>query len=91
MSSKGVDISLTVDALHHAQQDHYGQAVFVAGDKDYIPLFEAIKRLGKRVFVVFFENNTPDEIRVTADEFIDLKPILKDRIQFLRIKSKEGL
>ena len=87
-SSKGVDISLTVNALHHAQQDHYDQAVFIAGDKDYIPLFDAIKRLGKRVFVIFFEQLTPDEIRLTVDGFVDLTAILKDRIGWLRIKSK---
>ena len=76
--SKGVDISITVDALHHAQQNHYDVAVFVAGDKDYIPLLEAVKRHGKRVIVSFFAQSTPIELKNCADEFIDFMQIWKE-------------
>jgi hypothetical protein len=52
--AKGVDISLTKDALSHAFQGHYQIAVWIAGDGDYLPLVEELKRLGKIVCTVFF-------------------------------------
>ena len=54
VKSKGVDITLTKDMLSHAFSDHYDDAVVVAGDGDYIPLIEEVKRQGKRVYVAFF-------------------------------------
>lgn len=46
-----MDISLATDLLGHATADQFDLAVLVAGDADYIPLIEAVKRLGKRVWV----------------------------------------
>src|SRR5262245_6026602 len=52
--SKGVDIALTKDMLSHAFLNNYDAAVLVAGDGDYMPLVEEVKRLGKIVYVAFF-------------------------------------
>ena len=52
--SKGVDISLARDFLGHAYKDDFDAAVLVAGDADFVPLVEDVKRLGKQVFVLFF-------------------------------------
>jgi uncharacterized LabA/DUF88 family protein len=49
--AKGVDIALTKDMLSHAFRDNYQIAVLVAGDGDYVPLVEEVKRLGKLVDV----------------------------------------
>ena len=49
--AKGVDISVTKDLLTHAIDSHYEVAVLVAGDADYIPLVDEVKRRGKRVIV----------------------------------------
>jgi uncharacterized LabA/DUF88 family protein len=49
--TKGVDIALTKDMLSHAFRGNYDAAVLVAGDGDYIPLLEEVKRLGKQVLV----------------------------------------
>lgn len=74
--SKGVDIALTKDMLSHAFLDHYEVAVLIAGDGDYVPLVEQVKRLGKPVFVWFFENyGLQDELKLASDWFCDLTPL----------------
>jgi uncharacterized LabA/DUF88 family protein len=71
--SKGVDISLATDMLRHAQQDHYDGAFLIAGDADFVPLVEEIKRLGKIVTVGFFRGpGLGPELRLAADHFADL-------------------
>jgi hypothetical protein len=49
--SKAVDITLATDMLGHAHHDDYDVAVLFAGDGDYVPLVEEVKRLGKSVRV----------------------------------------
>jgi len=50
--SKGVDISLATDVLSHAFRDNFDLAVLIAGDADYVPLVEELKRLGRIVCVL---------------------------------------
>ena len=45
---KGVDILLAIDALSMAYLDHYDSALFLLGDRDFIPLIEAVKDAGKK-------------------------------------------
>ena len=71
--SKGVDIALCRDMLTHAFRNHYEVAVLVAGDGDYVPLVEQVKRLGKPVLVWFFsEVGLSPELRLASDGFLDL-------------------
>ena len=73
--AKGVDIALTKDLLSHAFRDNFDTAVLVAGDGDYLPLVEEVKRLGKRVHVWFFaDDGLNPRLRLTSDEFLDLTP-----------------
>jgi uncharacterized LabA/DUF88 family protein len=74
--AKGVDIALTKDMLSNAFQDNYDVAVLVAGDGDYVPLVEEVKRLGKLVYLMFLDHpaagfSTP--LRLASDEFYDLR------------------
>ena len=71
--AKGVDIALTKDMLSHAFRNNYEIAVLVAGDGDYLPVVEEVKRLGKLVYVWFFaqEGLHPD-LRLAADYFKDI-------------------
>ena len=72
--AKGVDIALTKDMLFQAFMGNYEIAVLVAGDGDFVPLVEEVKRLGKRVVVVFWENSGLNpELRRAADEFTPLR------------------
>jgi NYN domain len=66
--SKAVDISLATDMLGHAYRGDYDVAVLFAGDGDYVPLVEEVKRLGKNVRVAFFEESgLSDDLRLAAD------------------------
>jgi uncharacterized LabA/DUF88 family protein len=71
--AKGVDIALTKDMLSHGFRNNYEIAVLVAGDADYVPVVEELKRLGKLVYIWFFaqEGLHPD-LRLAADYFKDL-------------------
>jgi uncharacterized LabA/DUF88 family protein len=69
--SKGVDIALTTDMLSHAFRDNYDVAVLYAGDGDYVPLVEEVKRLGKAVYVGFFGGSgLNDKLRLASDQFL---------------------
>lgn len=71
--SKGVDIALARDFLGHAYKDNYDSAVLVAGDGDYVPLVEDVKRLGKTVAIAFFAGPFVNRrLMVEADSFLDL-------------------
>ncbi len=71
--AKGVDIALTKDLLSHAFLNHYEVAMLIAGDGDYVPLVNEVKRLGKIVYVAFFKcEGLSPELRLAADFFFDL-------------------
>ncbi len=82
--SKQVDISLSVDMLSHAHRQNYDIAVLIAGDEDYVPLVDAVKAEGHRVFLWFFENGLSPALRRTADHYFNLGQfLLKDRKELL--------
>lgn len=68
--SKGVDIALTTDLLSNAYRDNYDVAVLCAGDGDYVPLVEEVKRLGKVVYLLFFRGDPlNDKLMYASDTF----------------------
>lgn len=79
---KGVDIALTKDMLSHAFRDNYEIAVLVAGDGDYLPVIEEVKRLGKLVYVWFFEDGLHPSVKLAADHFTDLTNPLLDECSY---------
>jgi uncharacterized LabA/DUF88 family protein len=73
--SKAVDVALTTEVLTPAAEGRYEVAVIFAGDGDYVPLVEAVKRMGRHVVVGFFEDSgLSPELRIAADQFVDLTP-----------------
>jgi hypothetical protein len=74
--AKGVDISLTKDMLSHAFLGNYDIAILIAGDGDYIPLVQEIERLGKRLHVCFFDDQSLNPgLKLAADHFINLSDL----------------
>lgn len=69
---KEVDVKLAVDAMSHAVRGNMGRAVILAGDRDFRPLVEALVNLGLFVWVAGERPSVADELRMTADHFIDL-------------------
>jgi NYN domain len=85
--SKGVDIALAKDMLVHAFEHHYEMAMLFAGDGDYVPLIEEVKRRGKNVYVAFFAGEglgLAGEVRLVADRFLDLTNAFLTRWQGAR-------
>jgi uncharacterized LabA/DUF88 family protein len=76
--SKAVDIALATDVLTLGAAGHYEAVAVVAGDGDYVPIVEAVKRFGLHCAVAFFSIDTSDALRIAADEYIDLTGPLLD-------------
>jgi NYN domain len=73
--TKRVDITLATDVLSNAYLGNYDVAVLVAGDEDYIPLVEEVKRLGRVVTLAFFADpiaGLSNEMKLSADGFVSL-------------------
>ena len=78
--AKGVDITFARDLLMHAVHDHYDVAVLIAGDGDYVPLVDEVKRLGKGVYVAFFSRcGLAQELARSSDTFFDLTNLFHKR------------
>jgi uncharacterized LabA/DUF88 family protein len=58
--------------LTHAFMNNYDTAVLVAGDGDYVPLVEEVKRFGKRVVLHFFQSGLSEDLKLACDAFIDV-------------------
>lgn len=64
---KGVDVLMAIDSLSMAYLDIYDSGLFLLGDRDFIPLIEAIKDTGKKAFGFLYEKNISDKLRWTFD------------------------
>ena len=80
--AKGVDIALARDFLGHAFQNNYDVAVLVAGDGDYVPLVQEVKRLGKTVYLEFFKNyGLNEELYLASDSYFEMEQFFVDQWQ----------
>lgn len=73
--AKGVDLALAKDFLSNAFNHNYDVAVLFAGDADYVPLIEEVKRLGKVVYVAFFCDEgfgLSERLMLSSDHTFDL-------------------
>lgn len=76
--AKGVDIALTKDMLSHAFMDNFDVAVLIAGDGDYVPLVNAVQRLGKLVYVSFFSSEGLNpQLRLASDTFFSMDDVFR--------------
>jgi hypothetical protein len=84
--SKGVDIALAKDFLCNAFLNNYDAAVLMAGDADYIPMVNEVKRLGKLVYVVFFHGKglgLSRDLQIASDVFFKIDDSFVDEWQKL--------
>ncbi len=75
---KGLDITLATELLSNAFMKNFDVVVLIAGDADYLPLIEQVKRLGRSVIVSFFDKpksqHSPihPDLKLAADGFCDI-------------------
>ena len=82
---KGVDILLAIDALSMAYLDNYDSGLFVLGDRDFIPLIEAVKATGKKTFGFWYNEKVSKELsRVFDSRF----PFNKENMERWRLTGK---
>ena len=87
--SKRVDITLATEMLTHAHRKNFDVAVLVAGDEDYVPLVEAVKREGQQLVLWFVKDGLSASLRAAADHFWDIGEVLfvdrKDEPAFIEL------
>lgn len=69
---KAVDVQLAVDALEAALAGRVRGIVLVAGDGDFAPLLDAVRRAGPFVYVLAFPKHLAPELVRAADEVYEL-------------------
>ena len=74
--SKQVDITLSTDMILHAARKNCETAVLVSGDQDYVPLVEAVKAEGCRVFLWFISNGLSPALERSVDRFFSIDEYL---------------
>ncbi len=71
---KGVDTLIAVDMVAGAYSKLFDIAVLVAGDADFVPVIEEVKRRGVMVAIAGRPSSTSSELRAAADRFIEIPP-----------------
>lgn len=82
--SKQVDIALASRMVLEAARDNYDIALLIAGDEDYVPAVEAVKGLGKSVYLIFFDapgGGLAPELRRASDTFLNVTNYFRNRWQ----------
>ena len=70
MVEKAVDVMLSVDMVIQAERDQYDAAYLLSADGDFTPAVQAVKQLGKKVYVVSATHGA--QLAASADTFIRL-------------------
>lgn len=75
---KSFDPGARADLLTGAQRNDFDIAVIASGDKDYIPVVEAVKRMNKKVYIASFSKALAYGMDSISDDIIDLDGHIKD-------------
>lgn len=71
------DVKLAVDCLNAVYREPTLQhIIIVTGDKDFIPLVNALKDLGKKVTIIGHADKVSEHLMLSADEFVSVKELL---------------
>lgn len=83
-----VDIHLVIDAMRtlytHSNIETY---VFVTGDRDFIPLMNAIRQYGKECIVIGVAEAASSHLAQSADEFYFYHQLVEDLLPEVKIKD----
>ena len=69
---------MACEMVVHALKDNYDVAIVISGDRDFVPAIQHVQSAGKIVEVAAFRTSASEELRRTADKYIELEslPIL---------------
>jgi hypothetical protein len=72
--AKGVDIGLAVRMLEDAYHNNFQRCVLLTSDIDYLPVIEAVRRMGKQVFVLGYREGISQDspFLYVPDLFVDI-------------------
>lgn len=72
--AKGVDIALSVRMVEDAYLGNYQKCVLFTSDADFLPAVEAVRRMGRDVFVVGYKEALGSRplLEFVPDRFVDL-------------------
>ncbi len=79
---KGVDVQIAVDMLVGAFGGAYDVAVLLAGDADFIPVVEEVKRRSVMVVIASESSSMAEDLRRVADRHVEV-PIPGDKNAWL--------
>jgi uncharacterized LabA/DUF88 family protein len=73
--AKGVDIGLAVRMLEDAYMNNYQECLLFTSDVDFLPAIQAVRRMGKRVFVWGYREGLSkrSKLEYEPDAFVDLE------------------
>ena len=69
---KGVDTLMAIDALTKAYTHQYDTGMFMIGDRDFIPVVEAVKDAGKKTMCVYYPPSTSRDLVRIFDMHVSL-------------------
>ncbi len=84
------DMRLSIDALEvFYTRSEISTFVFVAGDRDYIPLIQHLQKHGRRVLVVAFSENVSGDLLqiVSRDNFLEAKELLPATVRMKEVQD----
>ena len=73
---KGVDTLIAVDMLVGAFTKIFDLAVVIAGDADFVPVLEEVRRCGVKTIVAAEESSVSQDLRRAADRFVKIGRVL---------------
>lgn len=74
LRQKGVDALIAVDMLAGAFSNLFDIAILLAGDADFVPIVEEVKRRGVMVSIAADLASLSDELRRSADRILEISP-----------------
>lgn len=85
---KGVDVAIAVDMMAMAHSNSIDVFYLVSADADFVPVVEEIKRLGKKVFNVYFAKGVSYHLRGICDGFV---PVTGSFIDVCRLSGNSSV
>ena len=83
---KGVDILMSVDAITKAYTNQYDVGIFLIGDRDFMPMVEAVKDAGKKTMCMYYPANSSRDLIRT----FDFKCVLDEKSIRTLVKTKQS-